>query len=411
MIFTVLWVVFFFHGMTPGFWLPALTNILGARGLGDWVPAVFVVQPVCALISPLIGGALADQRVPADRLFAWSSLIGSLALLAAFGSLDANWHPAWFVGLLGLGSLLSGPTWGLLATISLTNLSHGERQFPLVRVGATLGWVAGGLMTSYVLMADTSPLAGYASAVTRFLTGALAFLLPHTPPLGTSTSLKSRLGLDAFSLLKQRDHWVFFLVTGLFSIPITAFYMYAPEFLKVLGDKHPSGTMTIAQVLEVGGMLLVGAVMTRFRVKTVLCWALGLSVLRFAMSAGAGAGLSGAIWWHIAGVALHGVCYTFYFITAQVFLDRRVEPGLKGQVQGLLAMVSGGLGPLIGAVVCGWLRRSCVAENGAGWDWFWGILAAMIAGCFAIFVMLYKGRGARGPDAGVKAEKAGGFAG
>lgn len=393
MIFTVLWVVFFFHGMTPGFWLPALTNILGARGLGDWVPAVFVVQPVCALISPLIGGALADQRVPADRLFAWSSLIGSLALLGAFGSLDANWHPAWFVGLLGLGSLLSGPTWGLLATISLTNLSHGERQFPLVRVGATIGWVVGGLMTSYVLMADTSPVAGYASAFTRFLTGALAFLLPHTPPLGTSTSLKSRLGLDAFSLLKQRDHWVFFLVTGLFSIPITAFYMYAPEFLKVLGDHHPSGTMTIAQVLEVAGMLLVGAVMTRFRVKTVLCWALGLSVLRFAMSAAAGAGLAGAIWWHIAGVALHGVCYTFYFITAQVFLDRRVEPGLKGQVQGLLAMVSGGLGPLIGAVVCGWLRAVCVTENGGGWDWFWGILAAMIAGCFAIFVMLYQGLG------------------
>ena len=390
-IFAALWVVFFLHGMTPGFWLPALTNILGARGLGEWVPAVFVVQPVCALISPLIGGALADQRVPADRLFAWSSLMGSLALLGAFGSLDANWHPAWFVGLLGLGSLLSGPTWGLLATISLTNLSHGERQFPLVRVGATLGWVAGGLMTSYVLRADTSPVAGYASAGARFLAGVAAFTLPHTPPLGSGTSLKSRLGLDAFSLLKQRDHGVFFLVTALFSIPLSAFYMYGPEFLKVLGDKHPTATMTIAQGLEVASMLLVGAVMTRFRVKTVLLWALGLSVLRFAMSAYAG--VAGAISWHIAGVALHGLCYTFYFITAQVFLDRRVDPGLKGQAQGLLAMVSGGLGPLIGAVVCGWLRAVCVTENGGGWDWFWGILAAMIAGCFAIFVMLYQGRG------------------
>lgn len=396
MVFTTLWAVFFFHGMTPGFWLPALTNILRARGMGDWVPAAFVVPPICALISPLIGGALADHRVPADRLFAWSSLICAVVLVAAFGTLDAGWHPAWFVGLLGLYALFSGPTWGLLTTISLTHLTHGERQFPLVRMGATLGWVAGGLMTSYLLHADTSPLAGYASAVTRLLAGGLAFLLPHTPPLGTCTSLKSRLGLDAFSLMKQHDHRVFFVVTALFSIPLSAFYMYGPEFLKALGDNHPTATMTIAQALEVASLLLVGSVMTRFRVKTVLLWALGLSVLRFAMSANAG--LTGAISWHIAGIALHGVCYTFYFITAQVFLDRRVDPGLKGQAQGLLAMVSGGLGPLVGAVVCGWLRNQCVTPDGHGWTLFWAILAAMIAGCYAIFALSYHGRG-RAPAA------------
>lgn len=393
-VFAVLWVVFFFHGMGPGFWLPALTNILGARGIAGWVPAVFMVPPVCALISPLIGGALADQRVSADRLFAWSSLVCAVVLAAAFGTLDAGWHPAWFVGLLGLYSLLSGPTWGLLATVSLTNLSHGERQFPLVRVGATLGWVAGGLATSYLLRADTSPLSGYASAASRLIAGGLAFLLPHTPPLGGGTSLKSRLGLDAFGLMKQRDHCVFLVVTALFSIPLSAFYMYGPEFLKALGDARPTGTMTIAQVLEVASMLLVGAVMTRFRVKTVLLWALGLSVLRFAMSAHAG--VTNSISWHIAGVALHGVCYTFYFITAQVFLDRRVAPGLKGQAQGLLAMVSSGLGPLVGAAVCGWLRVRCVTADGQGWALFWGVLAAMIAVCFAIFAVFYRGLGKAG---------------
>ncbi|MCX6866610.1 MAG: MFS transporter [Verrucomicrobia bacterium] len=395
-VFTTLWVVFFFHGMTPGFWLPALTNILGARGMGDWVAAVFVVLPLCALISPLIGGALADQRMPADRLFAWSSLICAVLLVAAFGTLDAGWHPAWFVGLLGMYSLFSGPSWGLMATIALTSLTHGERQFPLVRVGATLGWVAGGLITSYVLHADTSPLAGYASGVTRLLAGVGAFLLPHTPPLGQNTSLKSRLGLNAFSLMKQRDHRVFFLVTALFSIPLSAFYMYGPEFLKVLGDPHPTGTMTIAQVLEVVSMLLVGTVMMRFRVKTVLLWALGLSVLRFAMSAYAG--VSGLIFWHIAGIALHGVCYTFYFITAQVFLDRRVEPGMKGQAQGLLSMVTGGVGPLLGAMVCGWLRSQCFTPDGRGWTLFWIILAAMIAGCFAVFAVSYQGRGRHAED-------------
>jgi nucleoside transporter len=390
-IFAVLWVVFFLQGMTPGLWLPALTNILIARGLGSWVPLVFVVPPLCALVSPLVGGALVDQRLAADRLFAWSSLIGSGLLAAAFGVLDLGLHPVWFVALLGLYSLVSGPAWGVLTTVSLTHLSHGERQFPLVRVGATIGWVAGGLATSFVLMADTSPLAGYAAAVLRLLLGLTAFALPRTPPLGQpDSSWKSRLGLGAFSLMKHRDHCVFFVVTGLFSIPLSALYMYGPEFLKALGDKTPTGTMTIAQMLEIAGMLLLGPVLARYRVKTVLSFALALSVLRFAMSAWAG--VSWTIGWHIAGIALHGLCYTFYFITAQVFLDRRVDPGLRGQAQGLLTMVAGGLGPLAGALACGWMRHHFVTADGAGWDWFWGILAAMIAVCLAVFLPLYRGQ-------------------
>jgi MFS family permease len=203
------------------------------------------------------------------------------------------------------------------------------------------------------------------------------------------------LGFDAFGLLRQRDHAVFFGVTALFSVPLAAFYMYGPEFLKVLGDRHPTGTMTVAQVLEVGGMLLLGSLLTRYRVKTVLCWALGLSVLRYGLSAWAG--VCGEVAWHIAGVALHGICYTFYFITAQVFLDRRVDPGLKGQAQGLLALVSGGLGPLAGAWVCGWLRGAVVGADGGGWDLFWAILAAMIGLCFIGFALLYRGRGAGSP--------------
>lgn len=390
-VFRYLWIVFFLNGMTPGFWMPALTNIFKARDLGEWVAMAFVVPPLCALISPLIGGALADQRIAANRLFAWASVMASAALLGAFSALDAGWHPWWFICLLGMYSLFSGPAWGLLTVISLSHLERGEKQFPLVRLGATIGWMAAGLITSYVLRADTSPTAGYASAAARLSCGLLAFMLPHTPPLGKGSSWKSRLGLDAFSLMKNRDHCVFFVVTALFSIPLGAFYMYAPELLKVLGDQRSTATMTIAQLTEIAAMLLVGSVMMRYRVKTVLLWALGLSAVRFGMSAWAGA--TGSIGWHIGGIALHGMCYTFYFITAQVFMDRRVDPGLRGQAQGLLSLVTSGLGPLAGAVVCGALRNHIVTEDGRGWMEFWGILSAMIAVCFVIFAVLYRGLG------------------
>ncbi len=371
--------------------MPALTNILTARGLSEWVTLAFVVPPLCALVSPLVGGALADQRFSANRLFVWSSFLASAALLAAFAVLEAGWNPWCFVVLLGMYSLFSGPSWGLLTTISMSHLEHGERKFPLVRVGATLGWVAAGLMTSFVLLADTSPVAGYASSVSRLASGLVGFMLPHTPPLGSGETWRSRIGLDAFKLLQQHDHRVFFGVTALFSIPLAAFYIYAPELLKVLGDAKPTATMTIAQITEIVAMLVVGSVMTKFSVKTVLLWALGLSALRFGMSAWAGA--SGLVGWHIGGIALHGMCYTFYFITAQVFMDRRVDPGMRGQAQGLLALVTSGLGPLVGAVVCGALRNHLVGNGLEGWASFWGVLSGMIAVCFIIFAMCYRGLG------------------
>lgn len=389
-VFAVIWVVFFLQGMGMGLWTPALTNILGSMGLRDWVPWAFVVSPVCALVSPLIGGALADQRFSANRLFVWSSVIGAIGLFAAFHVLEAGWHPLWFLGFLGVSSLAGGPSWGLLAMVSMTHLRHGERSFPLVRVGATVGWIAGGLITSHLLRADTSVLSGYASAGVRFAMAGAALLLPLTLPLGRASSWKSRLGLDAFVLMKQRDHFVFFVVTALYSIPVTAIYMIAPEFLRVLGDPRPTGTMTIAQVLEVVSLIALGAMMTRLRVKTLLMCSLGLSVLRFAMSATAG--WTGFIGWHLGGIALHGLCYTLYFITAQIFLDRRVDPGMRGQAQGLLAMVSSGIGPLLGALVCGWLREHLVADGVHGWDAFWMTLSAMAALCFVIFGLFYRGR-------------------
>jgi MFS family permease len=257
--------------------------------------------------------------------------------------------------------------------------------------------VAGGLMTSFLLKADTSVVAGYAALVSKLAGALLCLWLPHTPPLGqVARNWSERLGFGAFRLLRQRDQAVFFAVTAVFSVPLTALYMYSPEFLRVLGDSRPTGTMTIAQASEVVAMLALGALMTRFRVKTMLLWALGLCAMRYGMSTVAGT--NGEIGWHITGIAFHGVCYTFYFITAQVFLDRRVEPEMKGQAQGLLGMVSNGLGPLLGALLCGWLRHAVVKPDGSGWDVFWGILGGIIGICFVVFAMCYRGR--QGTDEG-----------
>ena len=202
----------------------------------------------------------------------------------------------------------------------------------------------------------------------HLVSGLLGFFLPDTPPLGKGKSWKSALGLGGFALFKNRDHAVLFCVTGLFSIPLAAFYMFSPELLKALGNKSPTAAMTIAQVTEVVAMLVLGAMMLKYRLKTILLWGLGLSALRYGLSGYAG--FTGVVGWHLVGIALHGVCYTFYFVTAQVYMNRRVDPRLRGQAQGLLSLMTSGIGPLVGALLCGWLQDVCIDENGEGWETF-----------------------------------------
>jgi hypothetical protein len=324
----------------------------------------------------------------AQKLLAFSSLLGSVILVATFACLDFGLAPVWFFVGLGAYSLVSSPSWGLITTISLAHLHDNERDFPLVRVGATFGWMAAGFLTSYVLQADSTPMAGYAAACARLVTGFLSFALPLTPPLGSGKSWRRALGLGAFVLFRNRNHAVLLTVTGLFSIPLAAFYMYSAELFKALGSEAPTASVSIAQWSEVLAMFLLGVMMVKYRLKTLLMWGLGLSVLRYSMSGYAG--LSGMIGWHYAGVALHGLCYTIYFVTAQVYLNRRVDPSLKAQAQGLLSLMSAGIGPLVGAFFCGWLRAVCVDANGNGWEDFWWILAGIIALCWIAFGTLYK---------------------
>jgi len=391
-VFARLWVLSFFHGMAPGFWVPSLTNVLKAEGLEGWVAAVFAVAPICSLFSPLIGGALADERIAAQKLMGWSSLLGAVAIFLAFGALDIGLHPWWFIAGIALYATVSGPTWGLLATISLANLDDGEKRYPLVRLGATLGWMAAGFLTSYALDADSSLVVGYGAAGARIFAGIISFGVPDTPPLGQGKSWRSAMGFGAFSLFRHRDHAVLFAVTGLFSVPLVAFYMYSTEMFQMLGNKTPTATMTVGQWSEIAAMPLLGMLMVRFRLKTLLMWGLGLSVLRYGLSGYAG--LTGIVAWHVAGVALHGVCYTIYFVTAQVYLDRRVDPSMRGQAQGLFGLMTSGIGPLVGALFCAWLRAVCVDETGAGWQTFWWTLAGIIAVCWLAFGLFYRGKAA-----------------
>lgn len=383
---------FFLLGMSPGCYTSALTNLINAQGLGsEWVTRAFLAGPIAAMVSPLMIGALADNRFAAQKVSGWIMILSSLLLAAAFRVLQAGGNPWGFVILLGGSSILVAPMWGMMTSISMTHLRCSEREFPLVRLGGTLGWMLAGWLVSYVLLADRSPIAGYAGAAVRMVAGISAFFLPRTPPVGSSRSLRTLLGLDAFKLLRERDQRMFFLVTALLSMPLMAFYIHTPKHLQMLGATKAAAVMTIGQFSEIAAMLAMSSIGRRFRVKTLLMAALGLSALRYGLFAMGGAQQQTG--WLVAGIALHGMCYTFYFITGQLFLDRRVEPGMRTQAQGLLSLVNNGLGSLVGVKLGQWLYDLTVAGGHGGWTAYWLVQMGCILLCVPVLGVFYRGVG------------------
>lgn len=385
-----MWGTFFLLGMSTGFYVPALTNIITARGLDSgFVQWAWLAGPVTSLLSPVCVGALADNRFAAQRVLGWIGLASALLLAGSFAALDLGWPPWWFIGLLFASSIVAAPMWSMMSSLSMAHLKSGEREFPLVRLGGTVGWMVAGYLTSFLLHADASPVAGYAGAVARTAGGVAAFYLPHTPPLGNSRSVRTLLGLNAFRLLKERDHCVFFVTTALLSIPLAAFYMWTPRHLADLGDARETATMAIGQFSEIVAMLVMASLLVRLRVKTLLLLALGLSAVRYGLFAYGG--LSGMRGWLVAGISLHGMCYTFYFITAQLYLDRRVPVEMRSQAQGLLSLFSNGIGSLIGTIAVRALYDSSVAGGAGGWPVFWGVLGGAVALITVGFAVAYVG--------------------
>ena len=236
--------MFFVLGMGPGFWMPGLTNIIKAAGWGNqWVALIFLIFPTASMITPLFSGALADQKVAAQKLAGWLCLAGTMTMVAAFWCLHHHLHPWYFVGLFFLTSVIGAPIWNLVITVALTHLPSPEQQFPKVRLWCTLGWILAGVMCSLVFHADASPLAGYVGAAFRLLLAAFIFILPHTPPRGVSRSWRSLMGFDAFRFDNTKGY----------SGEFTSMYIHATDPVYSVSEFYDSNRALISGWLDSSG--------------------------------------------------------------------------------------------------------------------------------------------------------------
>ena len=380
--------LFFLQGAALGMWTVPLSTVLDAHGLHAIKPFAFATTALAAFVSPLIFGAMADRQASPVIVLRGLSLATAVAMALASTSIKLGWNPWLVLALIQLHALCSSPTFSIASTIVFARLADGQKEFGPIRAMATLGWMAG-CWTVSALGADTSSLAGYSGAIMWVLASAFTFFLPEleTPKSAEHLTWHERLGLDALTLLKNPDHRVVFITSALLCIPLAGFYPYAPPHLRQLGLQRTSAWMTLGQVTEVIAMFSLGALLVRWRLKWILACGLGFGVLRFALSA-----MNGKAW-VLTGVLLHGCSYTLVTITAQIYLDQRVDAMWRARGQALLTLMNSGVGNLLGYLGTGWWFSTCTHPSGTQWPLFWGGLAAAVGLVMAYFLATYHGVG------------------
>lgn len=380
--------LFFIQGAALSMWLVPLSTVLDAHGLAGIRPYAFAANALAAFVSPLVFGAMADRHASPVAVLRGVSIASACAASLAATAIHLEWNHWLVLATIQLQALCSAPSWSIASAIVLARLADPQREYGRVRGLATLGWMSGCWGVS-ALGADTSALAGFSSGIVWIVVAAFTCLLPSTsPPRGIENlKLRQRLGLDALQLLRNRDHRVVFMVVALFSIPLAAFYPYAPPHLRELGFSRTSAWMSLGQVTEIIAMFSLGALLSAFRLKWIFAAGLGFGVLRFLLSAlDSRAGL-------VAGVALHGFSFTLVFITAQIYIDQRVPPGWRVRAQALLALMNGGVGNLVGYLGTGWWFSWCDGSSSARWTLFWLGLAGGVVLVLIFFLIAYRGIG------------------
>jgi len=334
-----------------GAWYVTVGNFIGSVGWGgDVVGWAYSVGPIAGIISPFFLGMVAD------RFFATQRVLGSLHILGGILMLcvpftargDSPPSPA-FIALLMAHMLCYMPTLGLVNTLSFHNMKDQAKEFPLIRVFGTIGWIAAGIFVSRILGADRSDVQFQVAGGAAILLGLYCYSLPNTPPpaAGKAFSVRDALGLDALVLFKNPSFAIFIVSSFLICIPLAAYYSYAPIYADAVGFAEPGFTMSFGQMSEVLFMIVMPLCFARLGVKWMLLVGMLAWVVRYGLFS---VGWTDKVHWMVlVGIILHGICYDFFFVTGQIYVDKRAPKEIRGQAQGLLVLMTLGLGLWIGA--------------------------------------------------------------
>ncbi|MFU1856316.1 MFS transporter [Sphingobacterium sp. CZ-UAM] len=359
---------------------------------------VFSTQSLGAIIAPFIVGMIADRYFNAERILGVLHLVGAVLMYQMYGAANMSTFYPYVLAYM----ILYMPTLALASSVSFRQLTNPEKQFSAIRIWGTIGWIVAGLAISYIFKWDAAASDGalkntfLMSGVASLVLGIFSFALPKTPPVkldeGEKPSFASIIGLDAIKLLKDKNFLIFFISSVLICIPLAFYYSNANLFLTEIGLENPTGKMTIGQASEVLFLLALPIFFTKFGFKKTILVGMLAWVIRYLLFAYGNAGeLSFML---LIGIALHGICYDFFFVSGQIYTDSKAGIKYKSAAQGLITLATYGVGQLIGFWVASYVGdkyKDLKATDLAGfWNHTWVVPAIIAAVVFFIFLALFK---------------------
>ncbi|WP_111671511.1 nucleoside permease [Algoriphagus litoralis] len=380
-----------------GSWYVTMGTFLGAnlQAKDQDISLAFSTQSFGAIIAPFIIGLIADRYFHAQRILGVIHLIGALLMYLLYSAEDFS---GFFPVLLAY-MILFMPTLALVNSISFNQMKDPAREFSVIRIWGTIGWIASGFLISFLawdsqegmsegLLKNTWIMA----AIVSLVLGIYSFTLPLTPPRAKSSGkikVSEILGLDALSLLKHRNFAIFFLASILICIPLAFYYQNASPFLTEIGVENSTSKMALGQVSEVLFLLALPLFFTKFGFKKTLVVAMLAWAVRYIFFAFGDADTG--VWMLLVGIVLHGICYDFFFVSGQIYTDSHAGEKFKSSAQGLITLATYGIGMLIGFWAAGLISNYYLIDTGLhSWKSIWLIPAGISVLVLLFFISFFK---------------------
>ncbi len=385
-------IMMFLQYFVWGAWYVTMGTYLGQtlRFDGQQIGLAFGTTALAAMISPFFVGLVADRFFATEYVLAVLHVLGAATLY--YVSLLTTFDRIYPV--LIVHTLCYMPTLALTNSLSFHQMQDPGKEFPAIRVLGTIGWIAAGLVIGFLGL-EASALQFRVAAGASVALGLYCLALPHTPPTqaGQRIGFGEVIGLEALQLLKDRSFAIFFLGSFLICIPLQFYYAFTNPFLNEIGVTNAAGKMTLGQMSEIGFMLVMPLFFARLGVKKMLLIGMLAWTVRYLLFAW---GNNGALVWMLyIGILLHGVCYDFFFVTGQIYVDKRAPGHLRAAAQGLIAFVTLGVGMFIGSWLSGKVvDLYVVAGSVAQHDWpkIWLVPALSAAAVLVLFALFFQDR-------------------
>ncbi|WP_298715199.1 nucleoside permease [Chitinophaga sp.] len=372
-----------------GAWYVSMNSYMATnlQSSGQQISYAYMALAIATMISPIFVGMVADKYFAAQKIMGVLHLVGAGTLLLA----TTTTSNTVFIGIVLFYSLLYMPTIALSNSVAFTQMQDPTKQFPLIRMFGTVGWILSGILISNLEVEKTHFIFIIAAAASTIL-GMYSFLLPNTPPPAKNTSMSASqaLGADALVLFKDRPYTVFFIAAVLICIPLSFYYGFANLFLNEAGMENAAGKMIYGQISEGLFILAIPLLLNRIGVKKMLILGMGAWVIRYILFAYGNNGDN--LWMLYGGIILHGICYDFFFVTGYLYTERKAGEKIKSAAQGLFTFATYGLGMVIGTLFSGMVADYFTSNGQRVWSSIWMVPVYIAAAVLVYFILAFRDR-------------------